>query len=151
LADTPAGLTPFAEAVVSAAGEYGEWLQFDAPYRRRRPRLTLPKGDDAEAFRARAVLESKEPAREARHRRAVKEQTDAEAVAKYCALLHPTEPGEWVKTYEAVHAEARRIVHEHRDEIGRVAVELFHRGEVTIAGDPDQDKLFAVDAVVDGE
>ncbi len=149
LATLPDGLSGWQKAVAIAAGRHAEALPFDPPARRKRP--SLPTGNDAAAIRARATAEITEPARERAHKRSIREHPDEMIIAKYCACLHPTEPGDWRKTFDAVHAEAGRVVCEHRDEIRRVAVELFHRGEVTLRGDPEQDKIFAGGAVAAGE
>jgi hypothetical protein len=147
-AEMPHGLSAFDDAVSSAAGSYGEQLTFDAPARRCRP--PLPSAGTAEGVRARAVRQNQEQAAVASHKSAMAAGTDEQTVAAYCVSLHPGEPQEWVAAHARVHAEARRVTWEHRDEIKRVAVALFHHGAVTLPGDPAHEEYFAGGAVAVG-
>jgi hypothetical protein len=139
-AEMPHGLSAFDDAVATAAGSYGEGLPFPPPARRRRP--ALPPAETAEGIRARAVRVAEADTAERHHRRAMAAGTDPVSVARYCISLHSADPDEWRDAFNRVHAEARRAVWEHRDEIRRVAVRLFHRGSVTLPGDPEHDSYF---------
>jgi hypothetical protein len=143
----PWGLSAFAHAVATAAGEYAERLPFDAPARRYRP--LLPPVETAAGVRERAVREAESNLAEQSHRRAMAAGTDPERVARFCISMHPGEPQEWVAAHTRVHDEARRAACEHRDEIRRCAVRLFHRGAVTLPGDFEHERFFS--GVVAGE
>ena len=148
VAELPHGLTPFADAVATAAGAHGAKLPFDSPARRRRP--PLPPLETAEGIRARAVRKTEAEIAEKSHNRAMATGTDAETVARFCISLHPGAPQEWVAAYARVHDAARCAVWAHRDEIRRVAIRLFHRGAATLKGDPQDDEAFASGAVAAG-
>jgi hypothetical protein len=139
-ASFPWGMSAFAYAVSTAAGGHAEKLPFPPPARRRRP--PLPPAETAEGVRARAVRATEAEIAEKSHRRAMATGTDAEAVARYCISLHPGEPQEWVAAFNRVHAEARRVTWEHRNEIKRVAATLFHAGRVELRGDPEHERFF---------
>jgi len=145
VATMPHGLTRFADAVASAAGTYGEESPFEAPARRRRP--PLPPAETADGIRARAARQCNEEAAQANFAGA---RSDDEAVAAYCISLHPGDPDEWVAAHARVHDEAKRLTWDLRDEIKRVAMTLFHRGKVTLKGDPEHDQIFAAGAVASG-
>jgi hypothetical protein len=140
-AELPDGLLPFAEAVATAAGAYGERLPFPPPARRRRP--PLPPAETAAGMRARAVREIESEVAEKSHRLAMAAGTDPEAVARYCVSTHPGEPDEWRDAFNRVHAEARRVTWELRDTIRAVAVRLFHHGRVELPGDPEHERFFS--------
>jgi hypothetical protein len=138
----PYGLSAFDYAVAVAAGEHAERLPFDAPKRRRR--LPLPPAETAEGIRARAVRVVQAEVAETSHRGAM---ADCETVARYSISLHPGEPSEWVAAHARVHDAAKRLTWEHRDTIRAVALTLFHRGSVTLPGDPAHEEYFAGGAV----
>jgi hypothetical protein len=148
VATLPSGLSPFAGAVATAAGVYGERLAFDPPRRRRRPQL--PPSTTADGLRQRAAREIGAVAAVDQHRQAIAAGTDADRVARYCISMHPDDPTEWRGYFDRVHAEAGRLVWQLRAEIERSARRLFHTGEVTLRGDPDHDAIFAGGAVADG-
>ena len=141
VATLPPGLTPFQSAVATAAGDHAARLPFDAPARRRRPRQ--PSHTTAAGIRARAAAAAAEDALAHSVRRVCETGNDADFVARYCISTHPENPDEWRFAFDAVHADSRRLVWELRDEIHRIATMLFHRGAVTIPGNPEDDAFFA--------
>lgn len=133
----PAGLTPFKYAVMTAAGDHGGMLPLRPPKRRRRPVVHKKTSTQIEIS---AMREVNDKLLKTTIKNAL---PDVDCVAQYCITLHPGDPDEWKAAFERIHAEARRVVFEHRDAINRVAQILYHRGEVIISGNEEDEKFLA--------
>ena len=118
-------LTPFNEAVMTAAGNYGsklvnEWPRPRSHYRKRQlleRQLEQSARGELTAESVRKVFENFKGG-----------PSDAEIVAKYCTAFEPNNPSDWALRYEQVHKKARLLVWTHREAIRAIATELFLTG-----------------------
>jgi hypothetical protein len=119
-----------ADAVVTAAGDYGAKLARIFAEPEPMPAAGPAEPMDAAAIRAAAVVEIE---RQATYRRAAAGGDDCARVDRYVIELHPGRPREWLRTRRRVCASARLLVWKHREAIRRAAGRLYHAGEITIS------------------
>ncbi|MFA7174748.1 MAG: hypothetical protein WC340_15325 [Kiritimatiellia bacterium] len=118
-------LTPFNEAVMTAAGTYGgklvnEWPRPRSHYRKKQlieRQLKQSANGELTAESVRKVFQNYKGG-----------PSDAESVAKFCTSFEPDNPGDWMKRYKRVHAKARLLVWTHRQTIRTIATELYLTG-----------------------
>lgn len=118
-----------ADAVVSAAGDYGGKLARIYPEPEPVPAQESTEPITAASIRAAAVAEGE---RQATHKRAREAGDDCARIDRYVIELHPGKPKEWIVTRRRVCADARLLVWKHRAAILAAAVRLYHAGETTI-------------------
>ncbi|MFA7174030.1 MAG: hypothetical protein WC340_11575 [Kiritimatiellia bacterium] len=118
-------LTPFAKAIMAAAGSYGgklvnEWPRPRSHYRKKQlidRQLKQSANGELTADSVRKVFAGFKGG-----------PSDAEIVANFCTSFEPGNPGDWVKRYKRVHAKARLMVYKHRAAIREIATELYLTG-----------------------